>query len=332
MTIKNISGKPGETISYKLIKDGYKTINNSITLNSVTPKTIQIDSPSEEYIADVQYAIDVTKEYSPIISFTKNITAPDESEISKKDYLLAPYGKEYLVTDTKNALDNFTRVDSINIDKEGNVNNFTTTSTLITPEFTFGKDDYELIIGFKLTSTVNDDYYVLFGATTDCTFNIAISSTLKLHSNTGNKSYWSTGLNGTTTIELNTDYLLKITRINGVRYQYLSKDNGETWTDEGSINDTQSYAGKFYLGRNSANGQIAKNVIISLAKTNIKINNEVVWQPTWNILANNFRTSGAVYNNNGIISNLYSPNTAWPFFTPKTDTWEFVSKCKTARD
>lgn len=46
MTTKKLSLVYGTNLDYKLIRDGYKTVNGSVVVDENTPKTISLETPS----------------------------------------------------------------------------------------------------------------------------------------------------------------------------------------------------------------------------------------------------------------------------------------------
>lgn len=157
--------------------------------------------------------------------------------------------------------------------KDNILSNFNSSSyATINDTLNLGTDDYEIVIGFEVTQT-NTEYQVLLNSNPVVYLVIAISPEMLLHSNVGAGGSWTGSLNGNTTIELNKKYLAKVKRVSGVRYMYLSDDDGKTWTDENNIEDTTSCDKTFRLGQNSSGTQIFTGGKIYLEGSYIKNDN-----------------------------------------------------------
>lgn len=157
--------------------------------------------------------------------------------------------------------------------KDNILSNFDSNSyATIDDTLNLGTADYEIVIGFEVTQT-NTKYQVLLNSNPIVYLVIAISPELLLHSNVGAGGDWTGGLTGNTKIELNKKYLAKVKRVSGIRYMYLSSDNGNTWSEENNIADTTSCDKTFRLGQNSAGTQVFTGGKIYLEGSYIKNDN-----------------------------------------------------------
>lgn len=330
MTSKVIQTFTGNDVTYKVIKDGYKTVTETIHVTDSMPTRNEYNvSPSSViYNPNLNYTIDTSHVYPPVIKFNENVTTPDDVEITKDEYILAPYGKEYLISDNVEGIDNFTRIGNIQIDKNGVISGFSSTNKILTDQLAFGTSDYEIEIKFRTSGSTNEYQCLFFGVSSNYSFVIAINPNLYLHSNSGTGSSWdATAIDGNTQLQINKDYIAKVIRINGIRKMYLSEDDGQTWSDENEIADTLSYSYPYYLGTNNSNGQVATNCSIDLSKTVVKINNEVVWQPIWNTLYSQYVPTGSLSIKNGIATSFTSDNYVKILdFQPGNNTWEIKTK------
>ncbi len=147
-----------------------------------------------------------------------------------------------------------------NVTKVGNVSlynsiasNFSASNYLDLGNLDFS-GDYEIVIKFKMPEIDSDtsNYKPFFDAKSTLYFNIAVTSYKNdnkrhIHSNSGDGSSWNADIDGTTPLELNTEYYVKVVRSGTTRTMYLSTDN-VTWSTEGSIEDTYNYNHSYGLG------------------------------------------------------------------------------------
>lgn len=167
----------------------------------------------------------------------------------------------------------------------GIASNFSSSDYLDLGNFVFS-GDYEIVLKFKMPETDSDtsNYKPFFDAKSNLYFNIAVTSYKNdnkrhIYSNSGDGSSWNTGIDGTTPLELNTEYYVKVVRSGTTRTMYLSTDN-VTWSTEGSIEDTYNYSHSYCLGAASYLGsqEIFKGSF-DLTKCYIKVNDKLVWVP-----------------------------------------------------
>lgn len=337
MVSKVIDVNSGEKVIYKVIKDGYKTITEEIDIvaDMPTKNTYNLVPSNEEYVPNFEYNVDTTLECVPMITFSEKPITPDGTEINCTKYLLAPAGKEYLYVDNNNS-DTFSRVGNVKINQNGTVFNFSSQNYLKTPTLDFGTGDYEIILEFTPLSW-SSAYQCIFYSSQLCWFNIAITNSYSgnyyIHSNTGNHaSTWNSNIIGVTPLELNKTYLVKTTRISGIRYMYLSSDNGENWTLEGQHADTDTYSIDYLIGTAPGSGNEYFGTI-GLKNSYIKINDELVWKGEYNKLPNNVNVVGPMVIDNSITKSTFSSScycdTYPKDFTRDSGTansWEWVFK------
>ena len=334
MTSKVIQTITGNDVQYKVIKDGYKTITETIHITDDMPTRITYDlSPSTVvHNPELDYTIDTSHEYPPVITFNKNVVTPDDTEITTNKYILAPYGQDYVITDNQQE-DNFSKVGNIQVSKDGIASGFSSSNYLTTPEpFNPGNNPWEIVIKCMLTeedTSLNE--YGLVGYNSTGLFKIkVIPNTRKVGLDLStNTTSWNIGeLVGQTILQLNVYYWIKAEFTGSAYNIYLSTD-GDTYNLEGSLSSTTVaiFPSRTIIGYAYIHGW---NGTIDLSESYIKINNEIWWQPTWNKLSDNYIVGGSVYVNNGIANNL----TTWlaPAFTPTTDTWEFTTKIYTGNE
>ena len=70
MVSKTVQANVGDSVNYKVIKDGYKTVTSSIPITSSMPNVTTVDLETSSVIHNPQlnYSIDTSKDCAPIIS------------------------------------------------------------------------------------------------------------------------------------------------------------------------------------------------------------------------------------------------------------------------
>lgn len=337
MVSKTISADIGNTITYKVIKDGYKTVTNSVDVVESLPNVniYNLTPSSTVFDPTLDYTVDTSLSCPPVITFNSDIVSPDDTVIKADKYICVPYGQKRCPLEWHD--DNFTRAGNIKISEEGIIPRETNErACIVTPEIDFGLNDYEIMLQFNIES-YDSQAQTLIWCYPDGWFNCALTNgnSPVIHSNSGNGSSWINALNGKTAIKLNKDYLYKCVRTDGIRTMYLSEDDGKTWSNEGSIQDTLDY-GKHvcWLSRtNSVHRLLGSR---DLSKTYIKINGELVWQPVWNVYRTNYNVKvGTLFQiKNGITQQPFSVSGGYVDTIPRDfdyevstyDTWEWVFK------
>lgn len=332
-TSKVIQTITGNDVLYKVIKDGYKTVTQTIpVVNSMPTRTEYNLVPSSVvHNPNLNYTVDTSHTYPPVIKFNDNVITPDDTEITTNEYILAPYGRNYVTMDEQGE-DNFTRIGGVRVSKDGIVSNFNSINSLFINNLNLRQNDYEIVLEFTLDSfSTSSSYSCFFFTESNAYFNIAVTSEISgnhyIHSNSGNGSTWYTDITGTTPLQLNKTYLVKVIRTSGVRYMYLSEDNGETWSTEGSISDTYDYVStNYFLGRSPSGSELYYGTI-GLGNSYIKVDNSLIWKPSWNKLAPNYYTYGAIPIKNNIATNFASDRFIRILnFQPGSQPWEIRTK------
>lgn len=176
----------------------------------------------------------------------------ENNTLTKTNYCFGNSGTNYDLPVYEKIYSNITKVGDVSINN-GIASNFSASNYLDLGNFDFS-GDYEIVLKFKMPKTDSDTTYYkpFFDAKSNLYFNIAVTSYKNdnkrhIHSNSGNGSSWNTGIDGTTPLELNTEYYVKVVRSGTTRTMYLSTDN-VTWSTEGSIEDTYNYSHSYCLG------------------------------------------------------------------------------------
>lgn len=97
MTTKKLSLVYGTNLDYKLIRDGYKTVNGSVVVDENTPKTISLEVPQEIYSLPNVININTDTKSAPIVTLTEDLELPDGAICPEKEYILGEYGKEFFI-------------------------------------------------------------------------------------------------------------------------------------------------------------------------------------------------------------------------------------------
>lgn len=319
MTSKVIQTKTGNQILYKIIKDGYKTITQTIDVVDSLPtrNVYNLESSSVIHNPELNYTVDTSHEYPPVITFNENIITPDDTEITTNKYIFAPYGQDYSVVDDQQE-DNFTRVGNVKISEDGVASNFSSTNYL---QLQDNENIKELILKVKTNNnfdtsgykTITEgNLYIGQYSNTFCFWNPVTSSMVTFYSN----------------VQPDTYYWIKAKIENSSLIMSYSTD-GENFTQgwSGNANKTGVYFSM--IGYSPYNTYFLGDIYLQDFKFFDSNQNEI-WKLTWNKLPNNYRVGGSVYVNNNIASNLAT----WlaPAFTPTTDTWEFTTKIYTGSE
>ena len=321
MTSKVIQTITGNDVQYKVIKDGYKTITETIHITDDMPTRTTYDlSPSTVvHNPELDYTIDTSHEYPPVITFNKNIVTPDDTEITTNKYVLAPYGQDYVLMDEDNNEDNFSRVGNVKISKDGVVNGFSSNNYLTTD-------------GLTLNNSV--EFVFKFTTGTDITSfqNIFASYPLtEMYIENGNLKIWSettsSAISCGSVLE-NFTYYGKVVIENGVATLSYSTD-GVTYTSDVSISDTENASNYTNIGF-GVSGILERYFrgSIDLSESYIKINNEIWWQPTWNKLALKYIPNENVeVNNDGVAKNFSTSNYIKILsFQPENLPWKITTQ------
>ena len=128
MTSKVIQTFTGNDVYYKVIKDGYKTITETIHVTDSMPtrNVYNLEPSAIVHDPELDYTVDTSHDYPPVITFNENVVTPDDTEITTNKYVLAPYGQNYILTDGGNTEDNFSRIGNVQVNKDGIASGFST--------------------------------------------------------------------------------------------------------------------------------------------------------------------------------------------------------------
>lgn len=273
MTQKTIKALYKQPVNYKLIKDGYKTINGVIHAQDGMPKIIDLPVPSELYTTDLQYNVDTEVNGAPIIT-TESFTLPDNEICEVKEYCYATKGTDYNYTRKQDVkyYDNFTIVGSPTITSVGIVSGFSDSNYLTIdddPNFQ-NANSWEFITKVSVGST-SAYQKILFGYG----INFGVTNLGYLH-------LWLY-TNGSLFVDshvcsadlLSTNPFIKLS-FDGTTYSCYISSDGETWILKYSYNSTTKIidSGPLRLGNY---GSEYWRGTIDLSQTHIKINDEIWW-------------------------------------------------------
>ena len=128
MTQKTIKALYKQPVDYKLIRDGYKTINGVINAQDGMPKVLDLPVPSELYTTDLEYNVDIDVNGAPVIT-TSEFTLPDDQICEAKQYCYAPKGVSYNYTEKQEVIHKYLDTTSYTVNGNPTIN---TSSGIIT--------------------------------------------------------------------------------------------------------------------------------------------------------------------------------------------------------
>ena len=217
--------QPNKPLSFDMrVYDGLK-YDIDLSKNSVRPGEINFDGTILPYL--------------------------ENNKLTKTNYVFGNSGTNYDLPIYEEVYSNITKVGDVSINN-GIASNFSASNYLDLGNLDFS-GDYEIVLKFKMPETDSDtaNYKPFFDAKTNAHFYIGLSNYVNgnryIHSDSGDGNNWYTGINGTTPLELNTEYYIKISRSGTTRTMYLSTDN-VTWSEEGIVDDTYTYNVEYCLG------------------------------------------------------------------------------------
>jgi len=336
MVSKTVQANVGDSVNYKVIKDGYKTVTSSIPITSSMPNVTTFDLETSSVIHNPQlnYSIDTSKNCAPIITFNDNVVTPDDTEITTNKYVLAPYGKDYLVIDNQQN-DNFIRSGNVRIDENG-FTNMSSSACIILEDRLENFNTFEIKMKIKTDSdiTTNQIYFCDKEHLSTCSVALNIyQSKFRIYLSSNGSSWDITnGLNGTYTALANTWYYVKLV-YNGTNYVFSYSLDDETYVPDITVNNNNKVVGFIpCLGSWYTSGGYFKGNI-DLNQVYIKKDNDIFWRPTWNKLYNNYNVHGTLLIKNGITqeactSSNYLETIPRDFSASisSSDTWEWVFK------
>ena len=278
MTQKTIKALYKQPVNYKLIKEGYKTIDGVINAQDGMPQVLDLPTPSELYTTDLQYNVDTEVNGAPIIT-TESFTLPDDEICEAKEYCYAPKGIDYNYITKQNVrhYDNFTIAGSPTITSAGIISGFSDSNYLTidgNPNFQ-NANSWEFVTKVSVGST-SEHQKILFGYG----INFGVTASGYLHLWLYNNGTLFVDSNVCSASLLSANPFIKLS-FDGIIYScYISLD-GETWTLEYSYNSTTKIIdnGPLRLGKDGYGGSEYWRGTIDLSESYIKINDEIWWVP-----------------------------------------------------
>lgn len=217
--------QPNKPLSYDMkVYDGLK-YDVDLSKNSVRPGEINFDGTVLPYV--------------------------ESNTLTKTNYCFGNSGANYDLPIYEDIYNNITKVGNVIINNNTS-SNFSASNYLDLGNLDFSSD-YEIVLKFKMPEVDSDTTYSkqFFNAKTVAYFYIGLTNHIDnkryIRSNSGNGNNYYTSINGTTPLELNTEYYVKVVRSGTTRTMYLSTDN-IIWSTEGSIEDTYNYSHDYCLG------------------------------------------------------------------------------------
>ena len=333
MTSKVIQTITGNDVQYKVIKDGYKTITETIHITDDMPTRTTYDlSPSTVvHNPELDYTIDTSHEYPPVITFNRNVVTPDATEITTNKYVLAPYGQNYVLTDEGINEDNFSRVGNVKISKDGVVSGFSNSNYLTFSTQSTTLTSFEIQMKVKFSSNDQASGRLLNsigGSDTVNGFFIRRENNVNLVFYTGSQYYNFCALN---IVENDKNYLLKWVWDGNTVKSYYSESDEDHFILNSEVEHTSFpvAAWSYSIGvRTISPNYTLFNGNIDLSKTYIKYNGEFAWQPTWNKLAPKYIPNGNVeVNNDGVAQNFSTSNYIKILsFQPESLPWKITTQ------
>lgn len=338
MTSKTIQTFTDNIIKYKVIKDGYKTVTEEIEVTDDMPtrNTYNLEPSDVIHDPDLDYTVDTSHDYLPVITFNEDITTPDNIVIHKQKYILGEYNKEYLLMDDSTEDDNFTRIGNININHNGIVSNCTTSNYLkLTNNFNPGNSSWEVYAKVTTGSSVTSEQDI-FGVTTDQQlFRVGLAGTVtdRFQILVANNSTWinTSSHYGTYAVLANTTYWIKA-GFDGIDTYYLDYSlDGETYIRDVSYTSTLKINAGANVYNTISSGlsgiDVAWKGLIDLSEMYIKIDNKIWWQPIYNKFYSQYQVMGTLNVTNGIANYFSSDNYIRILnFQPGSSKWEITIK------
>lgn len=282
MTQKTIKALYKQPVNYKLIKDGYKTINGVIHAQDGMPKIVDLPVPSELYTTDLQYNVNAEVNGAPIIT-TEQFSLPDNEICGAKEYCYAPKGINYNYKRKQDVkyYDNFTVVGSPVVNTSTGIINGLTTNDYITLKelFDYSKS-YQIYVKFTTPSSING-FMPIVGTTVQY-------SLIPFYFNNGSFELVSYASSNNSSWDLWTNKSIKVLSANTI-YNMMFEYTGSAyiwyelidneWIElTRTANSTPVYNGGL-LKIGSWLNNTGFTGIIDLSQTYIKISNEIWWVP-----------------------------------------------------
>lgn len=248
------------TKTFNNIKSGKRHQIDATARGYYDFRTTVIPQPNKPLSYDMKvydglnYAVDLSKNSvrAGEINFDGTVLPYIENNtLTKTNYCFGNSGTNYDLQVYEDFYSNITKVGNVVINNDI-ASNFSASNYLNLGNLDFS-GDYEIVLKFKTPETDSDTRYYkqFFNAETVAYFYIGLTNYIDnkryICSDSGDGSSLNTGINGTTPLQLNTEYYVKVVRSGTTRTMYLSTDNA-TWSAEGSIEDTYNYSHGYCLG------------------------------------------------------------------------------------
>jgi len=277
-TIKAIYQKP---VTYKLIRDGYKTVTDSFTPDDNTPSIMNLATPSEVYSSNLQYTVDTSLDGEPILNFDSFIS-PDNETVESAQYCYAPKGRDYNYTiwnPEATIYDNFNATGNPSISDDGIFTNLNHSNCLITKtNFAPGNYSWEVQTKVKIGNDVTSELAIFDNPVDQRSFRIGLAGTVRDRWQllVSNGSSWITTSQhyGSYAVIANTVYWIKA-GFDGINTYYLDYSlDGEHYTRDVQYTSTVKIQQDLpvYMKGTAA-------TYVDLSCTCIKIDNVNWWTP-----------------------------------------------------
>lgn len=287
MTQKTIKALYKQPVNYKLIRDGYKTINGVIQAQDGMPKVVDLSVPSELYTTDLEYNVDVDVNGAPVIT-TSEFTLPDDQTCEAKKYCYAPKGTNYNYS-SKGIVrhyDNFTKIGSPTISQNGILSDITTSNYLRLPNnFNSGNNSWEMLFKIKTSSDITTEQsWIGSSNKTNCTYPLwrLKDGYVCLYLSSNGSSWDISSVAQTFQVSANTWYWVKL-KFTGSSYESYYSTNGIDYILAYSVSSTYIiYQNQLWnIGCNNwSEGEYLQWLgIIDLSESYIKIDDEIWWVP-----------------------------------------------------
>lgn len=314
MVSKVIQTNTGNDVKYKIIKDGYKTVSETIHVDDTLPtrSTYNLEPSSIVYDPQLNYTIDTTHDYPPVVTFNDNVVAPDDIEIEENKYVLAPYGEEYLIIDNSEDVDDFARVGTINVEKDGIISNFSTTNYIVTNTSAMNTaNEWEMVFKIKTGSDISSTQnFFTYGDGGQGILGYMEAGIFRIYANASATSHtWDVASNvQIIPATINTTYWFKYEKKDN-RFSVYYSLNGTEFTLSETFNSIPTALDTLYIGwRSSSFTNEYFRGTIDLSECYIKADNQDLWIPTWKRLYQQYYPTNNLYIYDGVASSFNSSN------------------------
>lgn len=294
MVSKTIKATVGQKIAYKIIKDGFKTVNGTIDVTSDMDTNVSLETPSTPYTSNIDYSIVENDAFPSIFKLNEDVVLPDDSVLEKNDYLLYPKG-EYLVTDDSNEM-----VYENNFIVNGSVKNVGYTfsnfssSNYLTLQDTFDSSK-PWVVGFKFNLDVVDNTSkILLCHNTSGLFKLTIYEGKIEFSVSTITSDWTIGqIVGTQVLQPHKDYWVKA-EFTGSAYNVYISEDGLNYDLEGTLESSEAFVmpSQLLIGNGGWQMNEVFTGVIYLNETYIESDGKIWWKPQVANVSYNYNING----------------------------------------